>query len=356
MEFRVLGPLEVISAGVRVPLGGARPRTALALLILYPNVVVSSERLIDSIWPAHRPATAANTLQVHMRALRMALDPDRAARSSGAVIVTELNGYRLRVRPGELDAELFEHGVSDARAAIAEGQLRRGVERIDAALELWRGEALGELADEEFARLPAQRWSELRKVAAEERFDALLTLGESAELIADLEAAVREESWRERRAGQLMTALYRAGRQADALTVARRIRRMLDEELGVKTGPEIRELEQRILHHDPHLRPPRPPVVALGRRTARVPAPGAPLIGRAAGIEAVVEFDTRAPRPGHHRDRPGWGGQDPGSRRGRESGGRGLRGADVRAPRRLPEAGRGSRRRTPVGRAGSGLA
>ena len=242
MEFRVLGPLEVLDEGRQLPLGGAKQRALLALLLLQPNRIVSRDRLIDELWEADPPETARTALQVHVSQLRKSLGRDR--------IVTQAPGYLVRVEPGELDLELFE-------------ELVRGVDRYDAgraaqalrdALALWRGPPLGDL-DGSFADAERARLHEQRLLALEQRIDAELELGLHAELVPELEALVRANPLREHLQAQLMLALYRCGRQADALAVYRRGRRQLAEELGLEPGAELRRLEKAILEQDESIAP-----------------------------------------------------------------------------------------------------
>ena len=231
MEFRLLGPLDVRGDdGVPVALGGPRPRALLGQLLLHPNEAVSTDRLIDAIWGDEPPASAQNALQVHIHALRSALGSDR--------IVTRAPGYLLRVEDGELDVSRFEQLVRDGKPVEA--------------LALWRGPALADLAFEPFAQAEASRLEERRLAALESRIDADLERGRHAEVAAELEALVAEHPHRERFRAQQMLALYRAGRQADALAAYRDARSSLDE-LGLEPSAELRALEQRILRQDPEL-------------------------------------------------------------------------------------------------------
>ena len=272
MEFRLLGPLEVVDDdGVVLPLGGPRPRALLAQLLLHPNEVVSTDRLIDGTWGETPPASATNALQVHIHTLRSALGADR--------IVTRAPGYLLRVEAGELDAERFE-------------QLVRNGKPVE-ALALWRGPALADVAFEPFAQAEAARLEERRLAAIEARIDADLETGRHAEVAAELEALVAEHPHRERLRAQQMLALYRAGRQADALAAYRDARASLDE-LGLEPSADLRALEQRILRQDPGLdaRPAAPP-----RQLDGVPPASTPIVGRSlelAAVSALLERpDTR---------------------------------------------------------------
>jgi len=242
MEFRILGPLEVADGDALVPLAGAKQRALLAILLLNANEVVSSDRLIDELWGEQSPASGRTALQVRVSQLRKAL-------GGGAVILTRTPGYVLRLEREQLDLHRFEDLVGEADAAepaVAAGRLRE-------ALALWRGPALADLAYESFARAAIERLEELRLAALEKRIEADLALGRHAELVAEAEALVAEHPLRERFRAQLMLALYRCGRQADALAVYRTTRRALIEELGIEPSPPLRELEQAILRQDPSL-------------------------------------------------------------------------------------------------------
>jgi DNA-binding SARP family transcriptional activator/streptogramin lyase len=240
MEFRILGPLQVLDEGRELPLGGAKQRALLAVLLLSPNRVVARDRLIDELWHTDPPETAATALQVYVSQLRKALGRD--------VILTQPPGYLVQVGDDELDLHRFERLVATAHAE-APGQAAR---LLREGLALWRGAPLAELGDS-FARAERARLEEQRLVALEQRIDADLALGEDAELVPELEGLVREQPLRERLRGQLMLALYRCGRQAHALEVYRSGRRLLDEELGLEPDDELQRLEKAILNHDPSL-------------------------------------------------------------------------------------------------------
>ena len=243
MEFRILGPLQVLDEGRELPLGGAKQRAVLALLLLDPNRVVSRDRLIDELWHTDPPATAPTALQVYVSQLRKALGRD--------LILTQPPGYLIRVSDGELDLHRFELLVATAR-----GEEPAEVARLHReGLALWRGAPLAELGDS-FARGERARLEEQRLAALEQRIEAELALGHHAELVPELEGLVREQPLRERPRGQLMLALYRCGRQAEALEAYRTGRRLLKEEFGLETDPELQRLEKAILNHDPSLEPP----------------------------------------------------------------------------------------------------
>ena len=246
MEFRLLGSLEVASHTGPVQLGGPRQRALLAILLLQANHVVSRDALIEALWPERLPADAAHSLDVQVSRLRQALGPE-------AALSTRAGGYVLEVEPKKIDARRFERLLDEGRRANAAGDPATALEALDAALALWRGEALADLAHEEFARSEIDRLEALRLGAIEQRVDAELALGRHEALLPQLEALVAKHPLRERLREQLMLALYRAGRQADALGAYRDGRRRLVEELGLEPGPALQHLEQAILRQDPAL-------------------------------------------------------------------------------------------------------
>ena len=242
MEFRILGPLEVVEQGRALPLGGARQRTLLALLLTRANEVVSADRLIDELWGAQPPRAAANALQYHVSQLRKALAPHEA-------IVTQEPGYVIRVGPDELDLLRFEMLVEEARLEAPEPAARQ----LREALDLWRGPPLADLAAESFAQTEILRLQELRLGALERRLEADLALGRYAELVGEVQVLVSEHPLRERLRAVLMQGLYGSGRQVEALEIYRETRRILVDELGIEPSPALQELEQAILRHDPAL-------------------------------------------------------------------------------------------------------
>jgi WD40 repeat protein/DNA-binding SARP family transcriptional activator len=248
MEFRILGPFDVRTESGPVALGGTKPRAVLAVLLMHPNEPVSAERMAIALWGEDAPESAVKTVQVHVSRLRKAL-------GDGDVVATTPAGYCLRVRPGELDAERFEHLVEDGRRALAEGRAEHAAKVLREALVLWRGPPLAELALEPFAPAEIARLEEQRLAALEARVEADLAAGREAELIGELQHLVAEHPTRERLAGQLMLALYRCGRQADALNAYRDARQTLVERVGVEPGPELRRLHQAILQQDASLEP-----------------------------------------------------------------------------------------------------
>lgn len=271
MRFLVLGPLAVIDGEHSLALGGPKQRALLAILLLHANEAVSRDRLIEGIWGTHPPAHPGRALDTYVSRLRTLLGKDRIRRRGG--------GYALWVGPDELDLEQFGRAAAGGRYAEA--------------LALWRGPALADLLFEPFAQDHAEQLEERRLHALEQRIEAELGEGHGADLVAELEQLVREDPLRERFVGQLMLALYRAGQQSAALETYRRTRRSLASELGLEPGPQLQELERRILVHDP----------ALGRisggdqpRLRRRPvALAAGVVIVAAGVVAGVVFDTRGP-------------------------------------------------------------
>jgi DNA-binding SARP family transcriptional activator len=263
VEFRILGPLEVVEEGRLLPLGGPRQRALLAILLTRANEVVSSDRLIDELWGARPPRTATNALQYHVSQLRKTF-------GANEVIVTREPGYLIRIGPNELDLLRFEQLVEEARQAPA-GHASR---LLHDALGLWSGPALADLANESFVQAEILRLEELRVAALELRIEADLALGRHRELVGELEVLVHEHPLRDRPRAQLMLALYRSGRQAEALDLYRKGRRLLVDELGIEPGVELQELEKAILSHDPELSSPGPAAPAPAHRTAIVVVTG----------------------------------------------------------------------------------
>jgi DNA-binding SARP family transcriptional activator len=248
VEFRILGPLEVWHDGREIPVRGARQRALLAILVLRANEVVSTDRLLDLLWGDDAPDPTA--LRVRVSQLRKTLGGE-------AALQTRSPGYVLQVDDDQLDLRRFEQLV----AAATEEPPALGAERLREALDLWRGDPLAEFAYEAFAQTAIRRLEELRLGALERRIDADLALGQHRELIAELEALVADQPLREAPVRQLMLALYRSGRQADALSVYRRSRETLVDELGLEPSRALHELETAILRQDAglELEPPSPP-------------------------------------------------------------------------------------------------
>jgi len=249
MEFRILGSMEVVDGSRRVDLPAGRGRALLALLILHVGEVVTADGLIDELWGEHPPATANTVVQELVSRLRRVLEPGRGKGDPPAILQTAGAGYRLAVDPQAVDANRFTWMLDRARNASIEVRSRL----LADALALWRGRALADFAYVPFAQRAITALEELRVAALEERIDADLDLGRHAELVAEVEQLVAAHPFRERLRGQLMLALYRAGRQADALEAYKSARQALVEELGIEPGPALRRREEAILRQDPSL-------------------------------------------------------------------------------------------------------
>ena len=293
-EFGLLGPLEVRADGRSVPLGGARPRAVFAVLALHANQPVSAERLAVALWGEDAPPSAVKTVQVYVARLRKALgDPD--------VLVTTPAGYYLRVRRGELDVEHFERLVGEGREALATGRADDAAATLREALELWRGPPLAELSATPFAPAEITRMEEQHLAAVEVRVEADLAAGRHGELVGELQRLTGEHPWRERMHAQLMLALYRSGRQADALEAYRHAREILVEQLGIEPSAELQAVHEAILAHDPALDAPpatngrlsdgrgtrRTPLGAPGK--GKLPAPPNETIGRERDLADLTE-------------------------------------------------------------------
>ena len=327
-DFRILGPLEVWHAGRRVDVAGARQRALLSVLLLQAGEVVSSDRLIDEVWGDDPPTAGATALRVRISQLRRSLGP------VGELLVTRAPGYVMRLQTADqLDLRRFERLAEEGGEALARGDPRGAAETLRRALELWRGPPLGDVGGAPFAPIASARLQELRIVAIELRVEAELGLGQHARLVAELRALVEEHPLRERLWGLLMTALYRDGRQADALAAYREARRRLVDEIGLEPGPDLHELERRILAHDSTLHELDTPANAHAPLDPRAAAPryrprASPSPGGAA---------RRPPRPGsahrRARRRPGSARRGHGAAEHRAVGGGAARGTG--AHRRL---------------------
>jgi DNA-binding SARP family transcriptional activator len=245
MEFGILGPLEVWDEGAAVSLAGRKPRALLAVLLLHANEVVPADRLIDELWGEDSPEHAADALRVNVSRLRKAIPQE--------VLTTKSPGYVVSVDPEALDLHRFERLVDEGRSLLARGLAADASQRLREALSLWRGPALADFAYENFAQMAITRLEELRLAAVELRIDADLVLGRHNELVGELEALVAEHPLREHLRSCLMTALYRSGRQAEALDAYQEARRHLVDELGIEPSPALQELERAILRQDSSL-------------------------------------------------------------------------------------------------------
>jgi DNA-binding SARP family transcriptional activator len=257
VEYRILGPLEVAANGRAVPLGGTKQRALLAVLLLHRNAVVPTDQLVEDLWGADAPAAAAKTVQVHVSRLRKAL--------GNAALETRAGGYALNVDTASVDLFRFEELTQEGRRLLAAGDPAAARAAFGEALALWRGPPLADFAYEPFAQTEIARLEELRVAALEDRIEADLALGEQASLVPELEALIAAHPLRERLRRQSMLALYRSGRQADALQAYRDAQRTLGE-LGIEPTRSLRDLEAAILRHDPGL----DLAVRPGRRAAGV--------------------------------------------------------------------------------------
>jgi DNA-binding SARP family transcriptional activator len=273
MEFRLLGPLEVADRGRPVVVGAGKRRSLLALLLLHANEVVSTERLIDELWGERPPATVAKSLHVYVSQLRKELAQGNGA--GEAILRTRGSGYVVEVGPDDVDTRRFERLLADGRRAAEADDPGRASDKLAQAIAMWRGPPLADFAYEPFAQREIARLEELRLVALECRIEADLELGRHGDLVGELEALVDEHPLRERLRGQLMLALYRCGRQAEALDVYRDGRSRLVNDLGLEPGPALRELEAKILEQSPELAPPAPPA-SPARRDRKPRPPPAP--------------------------------------------------------------------------------
>jgi YVTN family beta-propeller protein len=284
LDFRILGPFEAYSRGEPLEVGAGKQRALLALLLLNSGEIVSTDRLIDALWEEHPPASALNSVHVYVSQLRKAL--------GNGQLETRGHGYQLALDPDQLDLGRFERLHAEGRELLAGGDARRAAEVLRSALVLWRGLPLSDFASEPFAQGEIARLEELRLAALEKRIEADLAVGRHAELVSELEALVREHPLRERLRAQLMLALYRSGRQAEALAAYQQARRLLAEDLGLEPGRTLQELEGAILRQDAQLDPPGQPVARLRpprRRSGVLIAIGAALLLTAATAVAVIE-------------------------------------------------------------------
>ena len=299
MRVRILGPFHLEDGGRRIMIGGVRQRAVLADLLLHANEVVPSEQLLVDLWGEDVPPSAANALQAAISRLRRLLPSGR--------LITTAPGYMLRIFPAELDVAQFEQLIFEGRDALGAGDAAEAGQLLDQAMTLWRGPPLADFRYEPFAQAEIARLEELQLACLEERNEAHLALGSATALTAELGRMVADHPLRERLRAQLMLALYRSGRQTEALETYREFRNALSEELGLEPSSALRELEAAILRHDPVLAPgsaaartllARRPVTVLCVALQLMPSPGAALDPEThgavtehmvAGLTAVLE-------------------------------------------------------------------
>ncbi|MGH9280661.1 MAG: BTAD domain-containing putative transcriptional regulator [Acidimicrobiales bacterium] len=294
MEFRVLGSLEVVDGGRRVDLGAPKERALLGELVLHANRVVSRDRLIEVVWGENPPATASETLNTYVSHVRAVLEPGRGRRQHARILLTRPPGYLLAVDDDDVDAARFERLVSEGRSARQSGDSASAATALTEALTLWRGRALADFTDEPWAQAEAARLDELRLTAIEERMEADLAMARHHELTGELRRLVAEHPLRERLWGQLMVALYRSGRQSEALRAFTELRQVLAEELGIEPSAPLRTLEEDILHQRASLEPESATQVAAETRPAgtahNLPTPLTTFVGREAEVAGVREL------------------------------------------------------------------
>jgi DNA-binding SARP family transcriptional activator len=292
VQFALLGPVAARDDGRELQLGGPKQRALLAILLLHANTVVSRDRLIEGVWGERPPPTADHTLDNYVSRLRKTLGDDRISRRPP--------GYVLHVHAHELDLERFRTLMETGRGQLARNEPTQAATTLRSALALWRGPALADVLYVPFASEEAQRLEDLRLSALENRIEADLELGSGAELVGELESLVRDHPFRERFLGQLMLALYSSGRQTEALSAFQNGRQRLAEELGLEPGPELHDLQRRILEHDETLRLPRrrrPGASARTRPSATMDAVAAAWGKKATAATSAIAKETRRVRP-----------------------------------------------------------
>jgi DNA-binding SARP family transcriptional activator/CBS domain-containing protein len=301
LQFSMLGPLEVVDDNGRaLDLGTPRQRAVLAILVLHANHVVSLDRLIDELWGDTPPSAATSTLQAYVSNLRRVLEPDRPPRAPATVLVSNPPGYLLRCEPADIDAVRFGELTTEGRAALAAGDARSARATFEAALALWRGPVLADFAYESFTVAETARLDELRASTQEDYVDALLACGDDGVAIAELERLVADEPLRERRRAQQMLALYRSGRQADALRAYEQVRRDLTDGLGIDPSPALNHLHHQILDQEAGLTLPAPAIITPSEPVAPVVdevSPraeiAAPFVGRDDALVDLIEVLDR---------------------------------------------------------------
>jgi DNA-binding SARP family transcriptional activator len=290
LHVRLLGPVRAWQGDRELDLGAPRRQAVLGMLAMRANQTVSRGELIDGMWGEDPPPSAVNALHVYVAGLRRALEPHRVRRAPGRILLASSPGYLLRLQRGQLDAEAFGQHMAAARESRARGDLPAAATSLDAALRLWQATPLAGVLGP-WAEIERVRLGELRLTAIEERIELMLALGANAEAAAQLAGLVREHPLSEGFRGQLMLALYRSGRQAEALAVFTATRRLLVEELGIEPGPRLRRLHERVLAADAALDP--PPVTATLGLAHPQPA-GAVQVRQVQPVAAQLPLDTGA--------------------------------------------------------------
>jgi DNA-binding SARP family transcriptional activator len=304
VEFRILGPLEVLDDGVPVPLGTLKERIVLAVLLLHANEIVSRERLIDELWGASPPPTAKKAISVYLSKLRKTL-----ARDGEEAIAAAPGGYRITIDPERLDAARVQRLVADAGERAASGEVDAAGELLREAITLWRGPTLAGLTLESHGREDVARLDELRVTALMDRIDCDLARGQHERVLGELQILVREHPLRERLRAQQMLALYRSDRQADALSAYQEARHALVDELGIDPSESLQRLQQAILQHDPALERPTGTAAVIGAATDPAVADAAPrrrrprvlAIALAAGAAAAAAIALLSDNGGGHK-------------------------------------------------------
>ena len=297
MDFRILGPLEVLDEGRVLPVAGRSQRTLLALLLVHANQTLGTDRLIDDLWGEHPPAGAAKTILVRISRLRAALG--RGHETEGALVTRE-RGYCLQIDPEHLDARRFERLVAQGGRDLDAGRLEQAADALESALALWRGAPLTDVAYEPFAQAEIARLNELRASALEQQIELDLLRGRHADVVGRLPGLIAAHPYREHLRAQLMLALYRCDRQADALQAYQDARRVLVDELGIEPGEHLRRLERDILAQDRALwlADGRPAVPAAGRAAGEggeAPAAGARRLATVVVVDAAAPREPAAP-------------------------------------------------------------
>jgi DNA-binding SARP family transcriptional activator len=301
MEFRILGPLEAVREQALLDLSAPRVRLLLALLLVRGGEVVSADRLVEDLWDGDPPETGRHTMQSCVYRIRQALGPDAWR------LETRPPGYQLKLSADELDARRFQELAQQGRDALAGGRPELAATLLREALDLWRGPVLADLPDSPALEGERARLEGMRLTVMEDRVEADLALGRHAALAAELERLVAEHPFRERLWGQLMVALYRAGRQAEALGAFRRAREVLGEELGLEPSPWLSRLQEQVLLHDPDLG--QPQAAGPPRPAHNLPAQRTSFVGRRreladlAGLLAARRLVTLTGPPGSGKTR-----------------------------------------------------